>query len=101
MIEFTTEVVLFGFLFGVAILAFFLTAKIYKQLEISFANEYEQIGKPTLFLNNSISDTTSFLKFLYSGRWARLSAPKLAALCKGLISIHAIFGLIFLLMLFV
>lgn len=101
MIDFNAKNILFGSLFGVAFLVFYLTSRIYKFLEMRYLEEYEQLGKPTIFLSNSISSNLLFLKFLFRGKWKILGDYDLEVLCRRLLLLYVIFWSIFILMFFV
>ena len=101
MVDLNAKNILFGSLFGVAFLAFYLTSRIYKFLELRYSKEYEQLGKPTIFLNNSISSNFLFLRFLFKGEWKKLGDRDLESLCRRLFLLYFVFWSIFVSMFFV
>lgn len=54
---------------------FYLCAKMHRILRDNHPSVYEQLGKPTLFLNNSIRNGALFNRFLFGKRWAQLDDP--------------------------
>ncbi len=54
---------------------FYLCAKMHKLLRGHHPVVYEELGRPTLFLNNSIRSGALFTRFLFTRRWAKLGDP--------------------------
>ncbi len=57
---------------------FYLCAKMHRLLRENRPDVYEELEKPTLFLNNSIRNGALFTRFLFGKRWARLGDPATA-----------------------
>ena len=58
--------------------------------------KYEAIGKPSLIMNNSLSNNISFIKFLFKREWQDLDDAGLASLGKGMLTFFVIYSVLFL-----
>ena len=54
----------------------------FKILKTRHPKTYEAMGKPSLIMNNSISNNISFIKFLYGRHWRKLNDEGLEILGK-------------------
>lgn len=57
--------IMFGILFSSLFVWFFLCHRLFERLENRHPEKYESMGKPSLFINNSLSSNITFLKFLF------------------------------------
>ena len=76
---------LFGILFCSVFVWFFLCFKLFKILETRHPEKYEVMGKPTLIMNNSISNNISFLKFLLKREWKDMNDEGLTNLGSSML----------------
>jgi len=68
---------LFGIIFLSTLLWFFLCHRMQRILAVKHPEVYEKMGKPTLFLNNSIQNGRLFNKFLFKRQWKELGDSEL------------------------
>jgi len=87
--------ILFGILFCSVFVWFYLCHKMFGILRIRHPEKYEAMGKPTLIMNNSISNNLSFMKFLFKREWQELNDDGLASLGKGMLVFLVIYTAIF------
>jgi len=76
---------LFGVLFCSIFVWFFLCYKLFKILEIRHPEKYENMGRPSLIMNNSLASNITFMKFLFKQEWRALNDTGLAALCTTML----------------
>ena len=57
--------------------------------------KYEAMGKPSLIMNNSISNNLSFMKFLFKREWEELNDEGLATLGKSMLIFFAAYTIMF------
>jgi hypothetical protein len=90
------KTIIFGVIFCAAIFGFYLSHRLYKILETRHPEKYEAMGKPSLFMNNNISNNVLFVKCLFRLEWRELGDPGLAKLCMFLLvfSIVYLIGLV-------
>ena len=69
-------------------------------LEIRHPEKYMAMGKPSLIMNNSLSNNISFMKFLFKREWKELNDENLASLGKGMLVFFIIYSIGFLVMFF-
>lgn len=74
--------ILFGILFISVLVWFFLCNKMFKVLALKHPEKYEGMGKPSLIMNNSLSNNISFMKFLLKREWRDLNDQSVASLGK-------------------
>jgi hypothetical protein len=74
--------ILFGVLFISVFVWFFLCNKMFKKLALKHPEKYEAMGKPSLIMNNSLSNNISFMKFLFKREWRDLNDQSVASLGK-------------------
>ena len=72
----------FGTLFISVFIWFALSYKMFKLLETRHAKKYSAMGKPSLIMNNSISNSFAFMKFLFKREYLELNDPELSKLAK-------------------
>jgi hypothetical protein len=86
---------LFGVMFALVAIGFALQHRLYSRLQSAHPEQYERLGSPTLFLNNSISNGLKTMRFLWSRRYRELGDPKLSRLCRIIIVINVIYFILF------
>ena len=73
------------YLFTLGILSvglwFYLCNKLFKTLKLKYPQKYEEIGKPSLIMNNSIGNNILFLKFILKNEYKVLQDSSLNSLC--------------------
>ncbi len=72
--------VLFGIMIVSGIVWFVLMARLHRVLRTRHSEEYEKLGRPTLFLNNTIQNGLATIRFLLGGRFRQLRDPALLRL---------------------
>lgn len=75
---------------------FYLCHQMFKILRERHPETYEAMGRPSLVLNNSISNNVAFLRFLCARGWRYLGDPQLAGLGKCMIGVGSVYILLFL-----
>lgn len=83
--------VLFGVLFCSVFVWFFLCYRLFKILETRHPETYIAMGKPSLIMNNSISNNISFMKFLFKRGWRDLNDDGLARLGNTMLVFFAFY----------
>jgi len=73
--------IVFGVLMAMVLIWFVLLKAIFIQLERKHPEKYEEMGKPSLFWNNSIKTGYATLKFIGRREHKDLGNPKLSKLC--------------------
>lgn len=71
---------LFWVLFGSVLVWFVLVSRLYKILANEHPRKYEEMGKPTLFWNNSPKSGWVLMKFILKKEYRELKNPKLTGL---------------------
>ncbi|TCS36729.1 hypothetical protein [Reinekea marinisedimentorum] len=69
--------VVVGFLILSTLYWFYLCKKMYGMLGTRHESVYEELGKPTLFLNNTIENGRKFNRFLFKREWLSLDDVEL------------------------
>ena len=71
----------------------------FKILRTRYPETFEKMGKPSLIMNNSISNNLSFMKFLYGRKWRTLDDEGLATLGNSILVFFLFYliGFVFLL----
>ena len=90
--------ILFGILFCSVLVWFYLCHKIFGILRTRHPEKYEEMGKPTLIMNNSISNNLSFIKFLFKREWLELNDEGLSKLGNAMLVFFAVYTVGFLFM---
>jgi len=75
---------LFRVLTACVALGFYLQSRLYNFLRNRHPKVYESLGRPTLFLNNSIQNGLAVQGFILFGRFKHIDDPKLVRLCSFL-----------------
>lgn len=88
--------VLFGIMLCSVFVWFFLCYRLFKILENRHPEKYESMGKPSLIMNNSLSNNIKFMKFLYKREWRELDDSGLATLSKAMLVFFVIYMISFL-----
>ncbi|MCL1050455.1 hypothetical protein L2755_12565 [Shewanella abyssi] len=93
-----TEVfpILFGLLFLSVLVWFFLCHRLFKILELRHPEKYESMGKPSLIMNNSISNNMAFMRFLFKSEWRELDDSGVTSLSKGMLVFFLLYSAVFL-----
>ena len=91
----TLAVTLFPLLFGMVIVWFVLIKLLFNRLERSHPQTYEAMGKPSLFLRNSIAGGWATLKFLVTRQHKPLNDSYLSKLSDAMLAFFAIYLLLF------
>ena len=89
MIEIETYI--FGALACAVFLGLYLSHRLYRILETRHPEKYEAMGKPSLIMNNSISNNISFIKFLFKLEWKELNDPGLSKLSGFLLVFSVVY----------
>lgn len=87
--------ILFGILFCLVFVWFYLCNRMFKILRIRHPEKYEAMGKPSLIMNNSISNNLSFMKFLFKREWQELNDQSLATLGNGMLIFFVTYTILF------
>ena len=87
---------LFLILFVMVCAWFALCKWLFSRLEKQHPKKYEEMGKPSLFLRNNISNGWSFMTFLFRSEYLPLEDPILTRTCKIMKIFFAIYLAIFL-----
>ena len=74
--------VLFGLLFVSILVWFALCLWLFKRLEEWHPEKYAAMGKPSLIMNNSLSNNISFLNFLANREYLDLNDPAISKLAQ-------------------
>ena len=86
----------FAIIFGMVIVWFVLIKLLFNRLERHHPQKYEAMGRPSLFLRNSISGGWATLKFLTTREHKALNDSYLSKLSDGMLVFFAIYLLLFL-----
>ena len=86
---------MFGVLICSVFVWFFLCYRMFKILETRHPETYEAMGKPSLLMNNSISNNISFIKFLFTRSWKGLNDEGLASLGNAMLVFFAVYSVVF------
>jgi hypothetical protein len=90
--------ILFAFLFVGTILYLALVRKLLNRLETNHPATWQELGVPSLFLNNTRINNLLVLRFLWKGQYLSLQDPaltQLASRIRGLLLVLAVsFGLL-------
>lgn len=70
----------FAALFLAALVWLVLMSRLYRILRTRHPETYEQLGRPTLFLNNSPQNGIATVRFLLGGHFRQLNDPELLRL---------------------
>jgi len=87
--------ILFGILFCSVFVWFYLCNKIFDILRTRHSEKYDAMGKPSLIMNNSISNNLLFMKFLFKREWQELNDEGLANLSKSMLIFFVIYIILF------
>lgn len=85
----------FVLLFCSVFVWFYLCYKMFSILRIRHPEKYEAIGKPSLIMNNSISNNLLFMKFLFKREWRDLNDEGLAQLGKSMLVFFSLYMVLF------
>ena len=86
---------LFGMLFASVIVWFVLVSKLYKTLESEHPQKYEEMGRPTLFWNNSPRSGWVLVKFIMKKEYFGLKNQKLVKLGNFMFGFFIAYGILF------
>lgn len=92
--------IIFGLLFVLVFVWFALCNWLFKRLETRHPEKYEAMGKPSLIMNNSISNNISFIKFLFKREYLDLNDPAISNLAQFMLVFFLVYsiGLMFLIL---
>jgi hypothetical protein len=79
--------IVFGAMFALVGVLFCLQHRLYARLRSVHPEQYERLGSPTLFLNNSISNGFKTMRFFWSRGYRHLDDPKATRLCRSIVVI--------------
>ena len=88
-------IVLFSIMITMVVTWFVLVIKLYKHLKKYYPKIYEDMGKPTLFHNNSPKNSTAMLKFIFSRQHQQLNDSYFSHLSDIMLIFFIIYLLIF------
>lgn len=91
----TISMALFPALFGMVLVWFVLIKLLFNRLEQAHPMKYEAMGKPSLFLRNSIAGGWATLKFLVGREHEALNDSYLSKLSDAMLVFFAIYLLAF------
>jgi hypothetical protein len=91
----TLSLTLFPILFGMVIAWFVLIKLLFNRLERAHPQKYEAMGRPSLFLRNSISGGWATLKFLATREHKALNDKYLSKLSDAMLAFFGIYLLLF------
>jgi len=86
---------LFPVLFGMVLVWFVLIKLLFNRLESAHPAKYEAMGRPSLFLRNTIEGGWHVLKFLFTREHRSLNDRYLSKLSDGMLVFLVIYLLIF------
>ena len=87
--------ILFGGLFILVFTWFYLCHRMFAILKKRHPDKYEALGKPSLILNNTISNNLLFIKFLFGRGWRELNDKGASALGNSMLVFFALYTIIF------
>ena len=73
---------LFGILMLSVVVGLALTARLHRLLRTRQPDVYDSLGRPTLFLNNTIRNGWAFQRFLLGGHFQEIDDPETLRLCR-------------------
>jgi hypothetical protein len=82
-------------LFGMVLVWFVLVKLLFNRLESTHPAKYEAMGRPSLFLRNTIEGGWRFLKFLLTREHRSLNDGYLSKLSDGMLVFFVIYLLLF------
>jgi hypothetical protein len=91
----TLSVTLFPILFGMVVVWFVLIKLLFNRLERDHPQKYEAMGRPSLFLRNSIAGGWATLKFLLNREHKALNDEYLSKLSDTMLIYFAVYLLLF------
>ena len=87
--------ILFSTLLFMFIVWFVLLKLLFNRLERTHPKKYEEMGRPSLFLRNNISNGGATLKFLFSREHKALNDRNLSKLSDAMLVVITIYVLVF------
>lgn len=90
--------IMLGVLFCAVLVWFFLCYQLFRILETRHPTKYEAMGKPSLIMNNSISNNIRFLRFLFRREWQGLGDSGLESLSKFMLGFFTAYLVLFVLL---
>lgn len=70
----------------------------FKRLETDHPEQYESLGRPSIFARNNISNSIATLKFLLLRRYRALNDPELTSFANGMVVYFAVYSALFILL---
>ena len=95
MIADILTVAIFPALFVMVAVWFVLISKLYRILERDHPSKYAEMGRPSLFLRNSISSNISTMKFLFAREHKLLNNAPLSRLSDAMLAFFLIYLVLF------
>ncbi|BBP00127.1 hypothetical protein [Sulfuriferula nivalis] len=99
-IDETLLLIIFASIFLLVILWFVFVRMLYKRLASSHMPQYEAMGKPSLFLHNTLAGTLAMLKFLLKREHKVLGDSYLSKLSDIMLAFLLIYIILFLTLFF-
>lgn len=90
-----TAAVFVPVLFGMVLVWFVLVKLLFNRLESAHPAKYEKMGRPSLFLRNTIEGGWRFLKFLLTREHRSLNDGYVSKLSDGMLAFFVIYLLLF------
>jgi hypothetical protein len=87
--------VVFGVMFVSVFVWFGLCHRLFKLLEARHPEKFSEMGRPSLIMNNSVSNNISFMKFLLKREYRELNAPLISNLGRAMRVFFVVFCVVF------
>ena len=71
----------FAIMFLVWFIQMYLTKRLLDELKARFSDQWTQLGKPSLILNNSLSNNAAFMSFLWNEKYLGLNDADFSKRC--------------------
>lgn len=88
-------VAIFPSLFVMVVVWFVLITRLFKKLEHDHPDKYAEMGRPSLFLRNSISSNFATMKFLFAREHKALNDAKLSKLSDSMLAFFLVYLVLF------
>ena len=93
---------LFPIVFSVMFISVFvwfgLCVRLFRLLETRHPDKYNAMGRPSLIMNNSISNNILFMKFLFKREYSELNDPSVSRLGQLMRAFFFVFLVVFMFM---
>jgi len=64
-------------------------------LKTRHPDKYEEMGRPSLIMNNTFSNNLSFIKFFFKREWRKLNDRGMTSLGNGMLVFFGIYTILF------